>query len=135
MEDNVKKENNYLNNKEDKLTNSIGQFGRWHITLLIVLMVPTKFSSIWTQLSIIFLAPKTTFYCVERTNVTQDTGIVNSTCYTDCFKYEYSSEFDNTIISEWNLICERKWLANFTQSVCMFGVFIGSIVFGYIADR
>lgn len=120
---------------EDTLTNAIGRFGRWHIMLLVVLIVPTKMSAMWAQMAIIFLAPKTTFYCVERNNITQDTVIENETCYSDCVKYEYVSEFDNTIISEWDLICERKWLTNFTQTVCMFGILVGSIVFGFIADR
>lgn len=124
-----------LNKYGDTLTNAIGRFGRWHITLLIIVMAPTKMSALWAQMAIIFLAPKTTFYCVERTNTTQETGIINETCYSDCAKYEYSSEFDNTIITEWDLVCERKWLANFTQTVCMFGILVGSVIFGFLADR
>lgn len=131
MEDKNNKDSNY----EDTLTNAIGQFGKWHTILLIVLMVPTKMSAIWAQMAIIFLAPKTTFYCVERSNVSRDIVMVNSTCYSDCVKYEYVSEFDNTIISEWNLICGRQWLASFTQTVCMFGILVGSVLFGYLADR
>ncbi|XP_052750909.1 organic cation transporter protein-like [Galleria mellonella] len=117
----------------DKLAKAIGSFGLWQILIFLLATVPSKISGIWAQLSIIYLAPKTTFVCVERGNTTE--GILNSTCYDDCVKYEYFSIFESSIISEWGLICERAWLANFTQTMYMFGVLVGSVMFGFIADR
>lgn len=62
--------------------------------------------------------------------------VTNNTCYPECQKYEYdATPFDNTIISEWDLVCERRWLASFTQMVLQLGVLIGSIVFGFVSDR
>lgn len=61
---------------------------------------------------------------------------MNNTCYSNCKKYEYdATPFVNTIISEWDLVCERQWLASFTQMVLQLGVLIGSIVFGFLSDR
>ncbi|XP_059047546.1 organic cation transporter protein-like [Achroia grisella] len=117
----------------DKLAKAIGSFGTWQILIFLLATVPSKISGIWAQLSIIYLAPKTTFVCVDRGNTTAD--IQNSTCYEDCVEYEYFSIFESSIISEWGLICEKAWLANFTQTMYMFGVLVGSIVFGFIADR
>jgi hypothetical protein len=120
------------NIKEDKLSKATGELGRWQLFIIIILAFPCKMSAIWMMLGIIFLAPKTHFNCIERLN---STDIVNSTCYSDCVKYKYISEFDHTIISEFGLICERAWLVNLTQTISMFGVFIGSMVFGFVADR
>ncbi|XP_013191047.2 organic cation transporter protein [Amyelois transitella] len=125
-------ENIDKNDPADKMAKAIGEFGKWQILILIVASIPSKMSAIWQQISIIFLAPKTTFRCTDDTiNET----IFNSTCYENCRTYEYFSEFENNIISDWDLICGRAWLANFTQTVCMFGVLVGSAVYGFISDR
>ncbi|KAL4719751.1 hypothetical protein ACJJTC_013311 [Scirpophaga incertulas] len=92
-----------------------------------------KKSVIWMMLGIIFLAPKTTFRCIQGMENRSD--YLNATCYHDCLKYEYFSEFDSSIISEWDLICDRAWLVNLVQMIFMFGVLVGSIIFGFIADR
>lgn len=121
-----------LDQKGNELTNSFGSFGRWQIFVFLILVVPVKISGYTMLLSIIFLAPKTTFRCVENR---QNTSIINSTCYIDCVKYEYHSQFENTIISEWDLICDRAWLADLAQTVNMCGILVGSMLFGFISDR
>lgn len=116
----------------DKLVNAIGQFGKWQLMLWLLIASPIKISSAWQQLGIVFLAPATSFMCVE-TNLTNI--IEMNTCYSDCVGYNYYTDFENTIISQFELICEKAWLSNFTQTICMFGVLMGSIIFGFIADR
>ncbi|XP_053305402.1 solute carrier family 22 member 6-like isoform X2 [Spea bombifrons] len=41
----------------------------------------------------------------------------------------------STIISEWDLICDREPLKEVAQSVYMAGVLVGAIVYGTLADR
>ncbi|CAG9793178.1 unnamed protein product [Diatraea saccharalis] len=118
---------------EDKLIQTIGEFGKWQFLLVLLLCVPAKLSATWTLLGIIFLAPNTQFRCVERANSTRD--ISNNTCYSDCSKYDYVTDFEITIISQWDLVCERAWMVNFSQTVLMIGVLLGSIFFGFVADR
>lgn len=36
---------------------------------------------------------------------------------------------------QWNLVCSRTHYANIQQSILMFGVLLGNIIFGNIADR
>lgn len=117
---------------EDIICERIGSFGRWHVIFFLLVIVPVKFCAYTVSLGIIFLAPRTTFRCVE-TNFTD--VIEDSTCYSDCIKYQYYSQFESTIISEWDLVCDRAWLANLVQTLNMCGILVGSIVFGYISDR
>lgn len=117
---------------EDIIDKRIGSFGKWHIIFFLLVIVPVKFSAYTVSLGIIFLAPHTTFRCI-KTNFTD--VIENSTCYSDCIKYQYYSQFESTIISEWDLICDRAWLANLVQTLNMCGILVGSIAFGYISDR
>ncbi|XP_026738656.1 solute carrier family 22 member 7-like [Trichoplusia ni] len=116
----------------DKMVQAIGTFEKWQIMLCVMVAFPSRISAAWQQLGIVFVAPATSFQCTE-TNLTD--SIQPATCYKDCVKYEYYTEFENTIISEWDLICERAWMANLTQTLCMAGVLIGSIFFGFVADR
>ncbi|XP_037868070.1 organic cation transporter protein [Bombyx mori] len=118
---------------EDKLIQAIGEFGRWHVMLTMTLSAPIRMTAVWNHLGIIFLAPKTEFICAERRN--NNETIQESECYSDCTEYEYKTDFVNTIISEWDLVCDRAWLTNFNQTACMSGVLLGSIVFGFFADR
>ncbi|KAF9414747.1 hypothetical protein HW555_007443 [Spodoptera exigua] len=116
----------------DKLVKAIGQFGKWQLMLWLLIASPIKISAAWQQLGIVFIAPATSFMC-EQTNLTNT--IEMNTCYSDCVSYKYYTDFKNTIISQFELICDKAWLSNFTQTICMFGVLMGSIIFGFIADR
>ncbi|XP_033991643.1 solute carrier family 22 member 7-like [Trematomus bernacchii] len=46
-----------------------------------------------------------------------------------------NSTFTSTLATEWDLVCDRKSLAQTTSSIFFFGVMIGSIAFGFLSDR
>ncbi|KAL2081789.1 hypothetical protein ACEWY4_021607 [Coilia grayii] len=50
------------------------------------------------------------------------------------FVYDLS-EVHQSIVTDWDLVCEREWLAKLTQPTFMLGVLIGALLFGDIADR
>ncbi|XP_034018277.1 LOW QUALITY PROTEIN: solute carrier family 22 member 16 [Thalassophryne amazonica] len=50
------------------------------------------------------------------------------------FVYDNSEVYQN-IVTDWDLVCEREWLAKLCQPTFMMGVLIGALVFGDIADR
>ncbi|XP_022815571.1 organic cation transporter protein-like isoform X2 [Spodoptera litura] len=119
--------------KEDSLANLLGDFGKWQLIVFASVSL-VKLSSGWVQMAILFLTPNLTFRCADLANYTEE--IMNNTCYKGCGKYEYdTSPFDNTIVSEWDLICERRWLASFNQTVLQVGILIGSTIFGFLSDR
>ncbi|XP_008283849.1 organic cation transporter protein [Stegastes partitus] len=50
--------------------------------------------------------------------------------------WEYSTEtFQNTIVTEWDLVCENASLNNMGSSIYMFGLLVGAVVFGSLADK
>ncbi|XP_060094229.1 solute carrier family 22 member 16 [Heteronotia binoei] len=55
------------------------------------------------------------------------------TC-TDGFIYD-RTKWQSTIVTEWDLVCQREWLAKLTQPTFMVGVLFGAVIFGDIADR
>ncbi|XP_053316017.1 solute carrier family 22 member 16 isoform X2 [Spea bombifrons] len=41
----------------------------------------------------------------------------------------------SSVVTEWDLVCDREWLAKLVQPTFMFGVLLGAVIFGDIADR
>ncbi|XP_034836078.1 solute carrier family 22 member 6-A-like [Maniola hyperantus] len=120
--------------KEDALANLIGQFGKWQLIVIATVSL-VKLSSGWVQMAIIFLTPNLVFWCADFGDNSTEVGS-NMTCYANCVKYAYdSAPFENTIITEWGLVCERTWMASFAQMVLQLGVLIGSVMFGFLSDR
>ncbi|KAF5907793.1 solute carrier family 22 member 16-like, partial [Clarias magur] len=53
-----------------------------------------------------------------------------------CSGYVFDhSHVEQSIVTEWDLVCEKEWLGKLTQPTFMLGVLIGALLFGDIADR
>ncbi|XP_069014328.1 solute carrier family 22 member 16 [Embiotoca jacksoni] len=50
------------------------------------------------------------------------------------FVYDHT-EVHQSIVTDWDLVCDKEWLAKLCQPTFMLGVLIGALVFGDIADR
>ncbi|XP_037951719.1 solute carrier family 22 member 20-like [Teleopsis dalmanni] len=115
-------------NNKDVLVETIGTFGIYHITVcssVYLANIPTG----WVQLAIIFFAPPTKFMCISPTNITD-------ACSKECLTVEYDrSIFIETIVTEWDLICDRAYLTDLSQAIVMFGILFGSIFFSLWSDR
>ncbi|RWS22110.1 organic cation transporter protein-like protein, partial [Leptotrombidium deliense] len=53
-----------------------------------------------------------------------------------CSSWEYdTSIFQSTIISEWDLVCDRSWLASAASSAYQLGYAVSALLFGYLSDK
>ncbi|XP_032856167.2 solute carrier family 22 member 16 isoform X3 [Tyto alba] len=52
----------------------------------------------------------------------------------DGFLYD-DRKWRSTVVTQWDLVCDREWLAKLIQPTFMLGVLIGAVIFGDIADR
>lgn len=50
------------------------------------------------------------------------------------FVYDHTEVYQS-IVTDWDLVCDKEWLAKLCQPTFMLGVLIGALVFGDIADR
>ncbi|XP_014610650.1 PREDICTED: WD repeat and HMG-box DNA-binding protein 1-like [Polistes canadensis] len=125
----------------DVIQDAMGIMGPWHIVIAIALSL-VKFPVAWHQLSIVFLAPPTNFSCISPESSTNESMVMK--CYVNldngtmekCNKFRYDRRiFRESIITEWDLVCDREQLANVVQSCTMFGVLLGNFVFSSMADR
>ncbi|XP_050520905.1 organic cation transporter protein [Daktulosphaira vitifoliae] len=137
------KEHEVVDIKEvDPVQHAVGDFGWWQFWIAFSLSL-LKFPIAWHQLAIIFLAAKTPFKCddnVIHTNLTIDDRCSTRDLITGdivaCNRFIYDrSVFQETINTEWNLVCGRYQLSNVAQSVFMLGVLIGNVLFGVFADK
>lgn len=107
----------------------MGDLGKWHIIVCASVFL-LKFPVGWHQMSIIFLAPPASYTCSNIANATSD-----DKCSVDCEKEYDRSIFKQTIITEWDLVCDRSQWANLSQTLFMFGILFGNMIFGTLADK
>ncbi|XP_043281642.1 organic cation transporter protein-like isoform X2 [Venturia canescens] len=124
----------------DAIQEAMGAMGPWHVIIAVALSL-VNFPVAWNQLSIAFIAPPANFTCLSPVSVDNSTtsrcevSLGNGTIE-KCHEFEYDrSIFTETIITEWNLVCDRAQLANLAQSCTMFGILVGNMVFSAMADR
>jgi hypothetical protein len=114
------------NSTEDPIKKSIGELGKWQIFVCAIVFL-LKFPVAWHQMGIIFLAPKPEFHCVDESI---------EKCSTNCTEHVFDRTiFTNTIIMEWDLVCDRKGLRGLSQTIFMLGILVGNMVIGGMADK
>ncbi|GBN42051.1 Organic cation transporter protein [Araneus ventricosus] len=53
-----------------------------------------------------------------------------------CTSWEYDLSFyKNTIVNEWDLVCDREWLVSMSKTVYMLSYFLSSLINGQLSDR
>ncbi|KAH8418410.1 hypothetical protein KR222_009302, partial [Zaprionus bogoriensis] len=111
----------------DPIISQIGDFRRYQFFFCMLVFL-TKFGTGWHTLGHIFLAAPTELSCAS--------GNTTDPCSDECDESEFdTSVFETTIITEWDLKCDRLFLASLSQSFVMMGVMFGSMAFGMISDR
>ncbi|XP_065169619.1 organic cation transporter protein-like isoform X2 [Atheta coriaria] len=109
----------------DVFQKSMGVFGRWHLWICFIIFL-VKFPVAWHQLNIVIIAPAQNFSCIDNVD----------RCAANCTKHIFDdSIFTDTIISQWDLVCDRAYLANMAQTFTMFGILVGNAFFGFWSDR
>ncbi|GFQ82023.1 organic cation transporter protein [Trichonephila clavata] len=123
----------------------VGSFGPWQRRLFLILL-SVNVMGIWQNFSITFLAPNMDFHCIEplqlQTNESEMVFVSDDQCQVlqenisaPCTKWEYNiSQTSQTIVSEWDLVCDREWLISLAKSVYMVGFLLSVIFFGQLSD-
>ncbi|KAJ8681512.1 hypothetical protein QAD02_017304 [Eretmocerus hayati] len=125
----------------DVVQEAMGSFGPWQLVIAIALSL-VKFPVAWHQLSIVFLAPNSHFECVSPRAADDNVSMIDR-CSVDagnvslpCTHFLYDrSVFRETIVTQWDLVCEREQLANLVQTATMFGILMGNMIFSAMSDR
>ncbi|XP_039948191.1 organic cation transporter protein-like [Bactrocera tryoni] len=102
--------------------------GPWQLIICLWIFL-SKFPTGWVQISMVFLQSPIQATCVDPVS---NISICSGHCH--AFVYEHIN-FEENIITEWNLTCDREWLSSLAQSFVMIGIMLGNIIFGLFADK
>ncbi|ESO98457.1 hypothetical protein LOTGIDRAFT_239057 [Lottia gigantea] len=123
----------------DNLIEDIGSFGKFQLIMLVVVMTP-KLGIGYNMMIMAYGSLIPDWWCIK-----QGETIFNMTnsSYQHC---EASPESSNsscqrvydptisTVVSEWDLVCERKWITPSISSIQMGGVLLGALIGGQCAE-
>ncbi|CAH0586908.1 unnamed protein product [Chrysodeixis includens] len=110
---------------EDLIETAIGRFGRYQTWILILISIG-RFPTEYQLNNVVFIIPSVEYKCLDN----------NVTNYCPCQNPEYdTSTIVSSVTSEFDLICNKTYLASLAQSMMQIGILAGSLIFGYFSDR
>lgn len=99
----------------------------------------SKTIAAWSMLAMTFNGQQPDFTCSKQSEpVTMSSNeTFDNVCHpensTECNGYVFSDDM-NTVVNEWNLVCDTKWIAALITTIQMSGVLVGCFISGHLAD-
>lgn len=126
----------------DEALKLIGEFGRcqiWVLAILCALMIPATFQYLITY----FIAHSPPWRCKENSTTCLIKGIIKSSSYENYSircnisrsEWEFTEPDDYSIVTQFNLYCEREHLIFIATSLFFVGMAIGAILCGWMSDK
>ncbi|XP_054165993.1 organic cation transporter protein-like [Oppia nitens] len=126
--------------KTKDISDIIGEWGVWQRNLMIYVFILMTILA-YNDLGFSFFAYQPEFWCndvpIDYENKTIDmkcNQFINTSQVCTQWKFN-SQEFDKSIISEFNLVCDRSNLASLTQSFYMLGYVVSGLILSSLPDR
>ncbi|XP_078124183.1 solute carrier family 22 member 6-B [Sander vitreus] len=145
----------------DEILSAVGGFGKYQKILYIWICLPQILLAFHMMVSI-FTGSTPPHHCRESSSsvggnqsnflgtLSLNFSLSNSSCFSSDDLLEsnrtervpcrqgwvYSKEtFQSTTVTEWDLVCNKAGLNSLSSSIYMFGLLVGSVLFGAMADR
>uniref|UniRef100_A0A3B3VQQ3 Si:dkey-166k12.1 n=1 Tax=Poecilia latipinna TaxID=48699 RepID=A0A3B3VQQ3_9TELE len=133
----------------DQILAAIGGFGKYQKILYIWICLPQILLAFHMMVSI-FTGATPPYRCRESSSSgagnqtslpAENVSLSDSSCFSServpCgHGWVYSTEvFHSTTVTEWDLVCSKAGLNSLGSSIYMFGLLVGSVLFGAMADR
>ena len=126
----------YLN--IDGFLRMVGEFGKYQICLDAIfcfLIIPSSFQS----LIMYFAALQPEWRCVSNSTVCTLNGTFTSQnelrCEIPRTEWEFTQPKDYSIVTEFDIYCDKDWIIYMSTSIYFIGSLVGSMILGWIADN
>lgn len=124
----------------EEMIRDLGGCGRFQ-WITSIMVQSSKTIAAWSMLAMTFNGQQPDFMCKRASNqlntsvrFTQD---FDDECspknVTECDGYMFGDDM-NTIVNEWNLVCDTKWIAAMVTTIQMSGVLAGCFISGHLGD-
>jgi len=138
----------------DEALTSLGKWSKWQIVFYIILSIATTFPASWHMYAIVFIGMIPDHNCrlpadSSSQSLADHIPMVDNATYDSCLIYEDITEQNKTIacteydynpsvksiVSQWDLVCDRGFLKETAQMVMVFGVMLGAMFFSALSDK
>ncbi|KAG5894385.1 hypothetical protein JTB14_015662 [Gonioctena quinquepunctata] len=138
----------------DEILPSVGEFGRYQKLVLWFILLPAVFPCGFHAYNQLFMASVPDHWCdssefseMKNISIPFEPSANGQKRYSQCLIYDnesreiscpngwiYDDDITNSVVSEWNLVCDKDFLV--TLALVFFGAsgLIGNYIFGYVQD-
>ena len=100
-----------------------------------IMLLPSTFQ----VLIMYFAALKPDWRCVDNSTVCTLNGTFSSSneyrCNIPRSEWEFTQPKEYSIVTEFDIYCDKEWVIQLSTSILFFGWAVGSMVLGWIADN
>jgi len=139
----------------DKALVALGKYGKYQLQIWIAANLPSLYMAL-QMLSMAFVNGKPDFYCSSGNETTsshvynwtmrpndtcfftpsnQTVGPTSLPCGSEGSKLVYDGDYGTTIVTEWDLVCQKNFYSEFVGSIFMLGVMVGAVSITQISDK
>lgn len=125
----------------DEVLEKIGSLGLFQIRIILALSYMEWFNSGWQTMVVVFTVAEPPWHCVANSSNCTLTGSFKPgqenygyRCNIPREQWEFDDDF-TSVVTEYDLVCDRKFFASLTSSMVFAGWFIGAFIAGFVADR
>lgn len=123
----------------DQILETVGSFGRYQKAVNIffcIMIIPSFFHVIITY----FTVDTPDWQCVANSTICQYNGTIISAknldrCHLPRAEWEYAQLSDYSIVTQWDLDCDKEWLKGLCTSIFFLGWLLGAPTLGWVADN
>ncbi|XP_067658276.1 uncharacterized protein [Haliotis asinina] len=122
----------------ETLIDDLGGFGAYQLILVPILALSTLVLAP-TMLMMAFAGVEPDWWCASQDLQSRPWNMSYANeSYQNCFwngtcERKFSDSME-TVVTEWNLVCQMSWISNAMISIQMVGVLVGTMIAGYCAD-
>ncbi|XP_074650489.1 solute carrier family 22 member 6-B-like isoform X2 [Tubulanus polymorphus] len=136
----------------DEVLTKLGKIGKWQLIVFHLWCIPASMILAFQGYMLVFVAGSPPHHCrvpgtykpllpvgeyghMSQCRMYRNLTIDNSTVTCKDGWIYNKSQYGNTVVTQWDLVCDKAYIAELTMSLFIIGTFIGFMIFGPLLDK